>query len=59
MFSWDDSGQKVAFAATTVAVALGTYCFTGVLLWVVGQPEPRKALPRVGAKILDWLLWRD
>jgi hypothetical protein len=58
MFSWDDPGQKTSFAATAVAVAVGTYCFSGLLVWVVGQPEPRSVLPRAGRMVLEWLRLR-
>jgi hypothetical protein len=55
MFSLDDPSQKTSFAATAVAVGVGTYYFSGLLVWVVGQPEPRTVLPRAGRLVLEWL----
>ncbi|KAI0418425.1 hypothetical protein F5X98DRAFT_373899 [Xylaria grammica] len=40
-FNWDDPRQIVSFSVTMVLVAGTTYCFSGILIWVVRRSERR------------------
>ncbi|KAK4133648.1 hypothetical protein BT67DRAFT_39037 [Trichocladium antarcticum] len=60
LFSWDDPTQKTSFLITTGAVAGGTYCFSGWLIWSVRQRERRFAwVLAVARGVMDYrMYWR-